>query len=56
MVTILSYYGAFVGVLSAVSMALHVFGLDETKVGKVICTLSTDLTGVYKGLAGAQNK
>jgi len=56
MQTFLTYYGAAVGILSAITMALHTFGLDETKVGKLFCTLSTDLVGVYKGLSGASGK
>lgn len=48
---IMMYYGAVCGVLSAIAFALHVFGLDETKFGKIFVKGANDVAGMYKAFA-----
>lgn len=55
MVTVLTYFGAISGILTSISFALHIFGLDQTKYGKLFCTAANDVVGIYKGIAGARS-
>jgi len=46
--TLLTYYGAVTGLLSAAAMAVHAFKQDDTAVGKIIVTAANDAVGLYK--------
>jgi hypothetical protein len=47
---IMLYYGALCGLMTAIAMGLHAFGLADTKYGELVVKFANDFVGFYKVL------